>query len=159
MIGVGRGDVLLPDPSLFGGLGEGLLLDDSEDLLQAVVPGERDGLPGAHLETVVLRGVVRRRDHDPGVEPEFPHGEVQAVGADQTHVHHVRALFGKAFYQAAVDVRGGEPHVPPHGDHLGLQELHEPTPDPEGHLFVELLGDDAADVVSFENLRIHRHRL
>ena len=111
----------------------------------------------AHLDPVVPRGVVRRREHRPG-RIEVARGEVQEIGRGHAEVGDVDALGPDAIGEGAGERHPRLTHVTGHEDLGGGGEAGHGAPDGQAHVRVELVGHRAAHVVGLEDLVHPAHR-
>ena len=102
--------------------------------------------------------VVRRRDHDPAVEPEVAGREVHHLRPDHPEVGHVGPRVGHAVDHGLGHRRRREPHVAPDRHPPRLELLRERPPDRVGALLVELRRIERAHVVGLEGAGVE-HRL
>ena len=136
-------------------------LDQSADVLDAGVAGERERALAHELRAGVRLRVVRGGAHQPAVEPAGADEVVEHLGRDLSGVEHVHALGEQAVAVAGRELRRRQAHVVPQpdaqlGDRLALQLGEDPrerAPDQLGDVAVDLLTVDAADVVGLEDLR------
>src|SRR5262249_26448627 len=81
-----------------------------------------------------------------------------ALGSAQPDVEHVDARVSETLDECIAQARAREPDIASHRHPLRLHELREPAPDPVGDVFVELIRETAADVVSLEAGDFHGAR-
>ena len=91
------------------GLGEGL------DLVFQVV-GQLEAVPAEELDAVVLRRVVRRRDHDPAIGTQLAHEEGDRGRRDDAGQQRVGAPRADARYQRGLKQVAASARVAPDDD-------------------------------------------
>ena len=128
------------------------------DVLEARVARNRARLLADELHAVVLFRVVAGRDHDAAVEAEMRRREVDHLRAALADVHDVAAGFREALDERVADGRAREADVVADSDFLRVEEAREDAADAVRELFVDVLGIDAADVVSAEAFVAESHR-
>ena len=109
-----------------------------------------------HLAAVVLLGIVRRRNLRAAVEVVGRDGVVDHVGRDHPVVDDVRALLARAGDERRGQARRRHPHVASDADALRLEIRDERAANLVKNLLVELCRIEAANVVGFENVWIHK---
>ena len=102
--------------------------------------------------------VVRRRHHDPAVEPELARREVHDLGSDHAEIGHVRSAVGDSGRGSLGHRRRRQAHVAADRDPPRLELLRERAPDRIRARLVELRGVERTHVVCLESSRIE-HRL
>jgi hypothetical protein len=122
------------------------------DLAEAGVLAHRRGAGEAELQPVVLRGVVARGDLRRG-DPQRTGSEVDEVGRGESEVDDVHAAARGALGERFGELRGRQPAVVAERDAGGAGPVGERGPDAPGDVRVELVGDDAANVVGLEDRR------
>ena len=133
------------------------------DLTQAGVLPDGPCAGEAELHPVVLGRVVARRQHD-ARDRARAGCEVQEIGRGEPDVDDVGPARRDALAERGGERRGREAAVPPDRDGLDPGPLGERGPDRARDILVELVGDDAADVVRLEeaseiSVRRHGHRI
>jgi hypothetical protein len=159
--GVRGEDVPADDPVLAaGGAGPGdppvqQPLGQLADPGQAGVLPDRLGPGPAQLDPVVLGRVVARGEHRAG-QVEAAGGVVQQIGGAETGVHHPGPGGAHPIGESCRQAGRRLAHVI--GDHHGAgrfaglpQRQHEGGADGAGHVLVQLLRYEAADVVGLDN--------
>ena len=124
-----------------------------DDLGQTGVLTDRAGAGTAHLDAVVLRRVVGRREHRTGAV-QGPGGVVELVGRGQPQLDGVEALGGDAGGEGGGEVRGAGTHVmaDDHGRRtLATHEVAEGCSGVTDEVGVDTLTDHAADVVGLDD--------
>ena len=122
---------------------------------QPAVLTHRTGVAAAQLDSVVLSGVVAGREHRSRAI-EGPAGVVQLVGRGQPDEGDVDPVGGDPLGERPGQLRGARSHVVPH-DHArgGIRADHnvgERRADGSRHVVIELLGDQAANVVGLDEV-------
>ncbi len=136
------------------------LADHRRHLLEARVGADR-ARPLAHeLHAIVIGRVVARRDHDAAVERAARavtrRGRVvHALGAAEPDVVDIDAALEQALRERRRERWASQAHVVPDHDALGLHKACVGTADRTREVFVDLVGDAAADVVGLESGEIH----
>src|SRR5690606_41299819 len=90
-------------------------------------------------------------DHRAGQVPAAG-GVVERGGGAEAGQHHVGALVGRALGEGAGELRGGGPHVVRHDHRRRVDDAGERRAHRTRHGGIEGVGDDAAHVVSIEDL-------
>ena len=121
---------------------------------QAGIQRNRLRLFAAKLQAVVLRRVVRRRNHHAAVEAVFADREIERVGRDQADVDDIGAGFHCALGKGRRKRDAGGPHVAPDRDAFSSKHFDEGAPYVADDRFVDLCRIDAAHVVALEDRRI-----
>ena len=130
--------------------------DHALDFEQPGVLADRTGAGQAQLDAAVLGGIVRRGEHG-ARRVELPRREVDQIGGRQTQRHHVGAVLADAGDEGGRQALAGLPHVPRHQHPVGAGERRERCAHQTRCVGVELVGDDAADVVRLEDRVQRRH--
>jgi hypothetical protein len=141
-------------------------LDHLLDLADPRVARQRQGTALHELRAGVGRGVVRGGAHQAAREVARADGEIEHLGAHLADVDHARALVADAVDVAGGELRRGQAHVPAHGEREAARgralevrdHLRERAADLVGHVGVDLLAVQAADVVRLEDPGVNRHR-
>ena len=121
------------------------------DLGEPGLHADRRRAGAAHLDPVVLRGVVAGGEHRAGLA-EVARGEVEPVGRGQPDLHHVGARVAAPSANACGEPRRARPHVVPDDDgRRAPVTCDEGGARATGELLVDLVGHDAADVVRLED--------
>ncbi len=137
------------------------LLDQAPHLADPAVARQRQRAALDQLRARVGLRVVRGGAHQPAVEIARADEVIEHLGADHPRVEHVRALGHHAVAVARRELGRGEAHVAPEADaqlarrpaRQAGQHAGERAPDGLGHVAVDLLAVEAADVVGLEDLR------
>ena len=99
-----------------------------------------------------------RSGHDQAaVKSAVGDGEVQHLRANLPEHGDIGATVRGAAHRGLGKRRGREAHVVPDGDPLGAEDLNVGTGDAIRAVGIELVRDDAADVVSLEDGCVERH--
>ncbi len=161
-------NVSMRDASFGGALGrEGSLHELLADRRQARIERDRLGLRTRELHPVILRRIVRRRDHHAAVEGELADGEVERVGRNHPDIDDVGARFGRTTGKGVEQLLARRPHVA--ADHdgdpfwgcrsAGDDERYEAAPDRVGDVIAHFGRINTADVVGLKysgiDLRLH----
>ena len=158
------GGVVGEHVALLDGAGDGAgrrrrnaLLDGLADRGQPGVGADRGRARPAELDPVVLRGVVAGGEHGAG-HVEGAGGEVEHVRAGQPDVDDVEAVRGDAVGEGRRQLGRRRAHVVADHDDAGLRRLRAQQPgqrraDLADQARVDLLADDAADVVRLDQAR------
>lgn len=158
--GVVGEDVATGDGARLGGRLRGALvgppLDQRADVGETGVLADRRRARAAHLDAVVLGGVVRGGEHGAG-QAQCAAGEVQLVGRAETDLRDVRAAGRRAAGEGPRQAGRGGPHVVPDHDRVRGGDLGEGRPEQLGQRLVPLGGDDAAHVIRLHDLRQISH--
>ncbi len=128
------------------------LLDERPDVGEPAVLADGGRARAAHLDAVVLGGVVRRREHR-ARQAEVPRGEVELVGGAQSDDGDVRALGGGAAGESGGQAGRGRAHVVADDDRVGSGDLGEGGAEQLGERLVPLIRHDSAHVVRLDDLR------
>ena len=150
---------LLDAPGRAGGVAEPLG-HERADVADPRVARQRERALAHELRPRVRLRVVRRRAHQPAVERARADEEVEHLGPDHPRVEHVRALGDHPVAVARRQLRRGQAHVAAEADPQlarGLaaqpgEHARERAADLLGHVAVDLLAVQAADVVGLEDL-------
>ena len=134
--------------------------DERADVADAGVARQRERALAHELGPGVRLRVVRRRAHEPAVEPARADEEVEHLRPDHPGVEHVGALGQHPVAVARGQLRRAQPHVaaepdPQRARRLAAQpreDARERAPDPLGQVAVDLLAVEAADVVGLEDV-------
>lgn len=130
----------------------GPLLDQGADVGEPGVLAHGRGAGPAQLDAVVLRRVVRGREHRTG-QAEAAGGEVQLVGRTEADEGDVRTTRRRTACESRGEAGRRRPHVVADHDRFGGRHLDERRPEPLGQRFVPLVGHDSAHVVRLDDLR------
>ena len=125
-------------------------LDAVADVGEPGVEADRDRFGAAHLDPVVLRGVVAGREHHPG-QPEVAGREVEPVGRAQPDQHRVGAGPVGPARERLRHPRRRRPHVVPDDDPFSPGHRDERRPDALGQHLVDLVRHRAPHVVRLED--------
>jgi len=149
-------DIERPDPALAAG--EDAFAGDLVKGLDRLAVERL--LAGHHLKPVVLRRIVRARDHDPGRQLAVEDREIEERRGHDTEVGNVAARGNETADEGLGKARRAQPAVPADGD-IALaptdeERTHGPAQDLDRRL-VQVLPGDAPDVVLPEDLRVNVH--
>ena len=155
----GRDVDVLDRPGRAGGLGQPLG-DERADVADPGVARQGQRALAHELGAGVGLRVVRGGAHQPAVEVARADEEVEHLGPDHPGVEHVGALGDHAVAVARRQLGRGEPHVAPQADPQLARRLaaqpgeheRERAADLLGHVAVDLLAVQPADVVGLEDL-------
>ena len=125
-------------------------LRERADVAQSGLLSDRRRAGATELQPVPLGRVVTRGEHD-ARELEGAGDEVQEIGRGEPDVEDVRAPVGRTGPDGLCERLRGEPAVVADRDARSSEPLGERSTDPVGHLLVEVLRHDAADVVRLED--------
>jgi hypothetical protein len=123
---------------------------------QAGVGADRAGAGQAQLDAVVLRRVVRGREHGAGCVIAAG-GEVDEIGRHEADVDDVHPLHHHPLGECGHELHARRAHVPANEDAWRLGELGEGDPEGVGDLRIQLVGDGPTDVVGLDDLLERGH--
>ena len=124
------------------------------DPLEPGVLADRRGARATQLDAVVLRRVVARREHR-ARQAEPTAGEIELVGGSKPDVHDVRAAGCHAVGECLGQWFGRRAHVMPDNHRARpvehLEHVDDRTANRPSYVFVELVGNDTADVIRLDD--------
>ena len=129
------------------------------DILESRVAGNRDRLFADQLHAVIVFRIMAGRDHDAAVQSQMERGEINHLGAALPDVHHVTARLRQAARQRLRDRRTGQPDIVPHCHALRAQKLDESLAHTISEFLVDLIGINAAHVVSAKAFSAEFHKI
>jgi len=141
------------------------LLDRAADVLDALIPRQRDRSLAHELRTCVGLRIVRGGAHQPPVELAGADEEIQHLGTDLAGIEHTHPLHQKPLAIARRELGSGQAHVATEAHtQLGRrlarqfrQHARKRASNLYGRLTVDLLAIEATDVIRLEDARVDRH--
>ncbi len=125
--------------------------------VEARVAADGQRAPPHHLEAVVAGRVVRGGDREPALVAVLADGEVHHLGAGEPDVVDVAPRVERAADRGLGELLRGQAHVVADRDARRLELVDVRARDAIRPVGVELVGDDAADVVGLEDSRVKCH--
>src|SRR5580704_6403280 len=120
------------------------------NLLKASVRADGFRLLAHEFHAVVVRRIVTGGHHDAAIVAAVEGREIDALGAAHTDVVDVHARIVKAPAQRSGETRTREPDVAPDHHALRRHELGIAASHAVGDVFVQLIGNSAAQVIGLE---------
>jgi len=120
------------------------------DLRQAIVTTDRAGALTHKLDTVVVDGIVAGGHHQAAVEATVKGGEVDFLCAALADPGHITPGVADAIGHRLAEQRAGEADIVADHNATGVQHLGKGAAHAVGHVFIDLVGNAATDVVGLE---------